>query len=169
MPELLHRSRCPCSVCKHTRRIVNSQNLDRIIGPQRAAPKSVRAVEAAAKQARNEMPDTPEQLRQDAEWLRSKCTQIMYIDSRLTKGDAMRLSSIAASLEASRWVSVKERLPEKLVNVFCWESDAGECGIGYYLGDDSWYRPNSDDEYLVAVTHWMALPDPPEAKGAPDA
>lgn len=53
--------------------------------------------------------------------------------------------------EQSGWVSVKDRLPDDLETVLCYEPNCDEDIFTYRLGDD----------VGCAVTHWMPLPESP--------
>lgn len=65
----------------------------------------------------------------------------------------------------SKWISVKNRQPEKLRNenddlipFLTYIPDYG-VGIGYYVKPlDKWVRNGT----FVNVTHWMPMPEPPE-------
>lgn len=82
----------------------------------------------------------------------------------------------------SEWISVKDRMPEGSTSVIvAYESDADgepclDVGEGWRQVDGQWYgmgifyRPRSDDGFTFRpdiskkkVTHWMPLPEPPEA------
>ena len=79
----------------------------------------------------------------------------------------------SAELLERRWIPVEERLPENGVPVL----------INYIASDDGKYHPDGtavwtdygcfwwegsledcDTEVAVPITHWMPLPEPPEAK-----
>lgn len=90
--------------------------------------------------------------------------------ARLTKyGVKMYCSTQAvadcfAELEESipRWISVKERLPEKIpAKYLCY------CKDGYLVGTYTnwgWMFPG----WFGPVTHWMSLPEPPKEGGGED-
>lgn len=67
------------------------------------------------------------------------------------------------------WISVKEKLPNKLEKVlFCCEQDLGYTKKIYvgYLSEKGWdiYLPYSSfklNTYTSPVTHWMELPELP--------
>lgn len=77
-------------------------------------------------------------------------------------------ASLIASEKESKWVSVKERLPEgkrqrviffgRGKDVHAEQPNAAFVGI-YHDGDDEWY---SLGQVFVNVTHWMALPLAPK-------
>lgn len=60
------------------------------------------------------------------------------------------------------WISVKNKLPEPLVDVLCTFNDGGykpkivDRGWMYY--DGSWL----DEPIYGKVTHWMPMPEPAE-------
>jgi hypothetical protein len=58
----------------------------------------------------------------------------------------------------NEWISVEDRLPEKGYQLV-WE--AGYPNVGYVASDGKWRVDR--DEVTPYVTHWMPLPDPPEA------
>jgi hypothetical protein len=64
------------------------------------------------------------------------------------------------------WISVKDRLPEKDVEVLVW--DGYNRFIAYFSGTmwDSGY--GWDMMVNVTVTHWMPLPDAPITKNEED-
>lgn len=80
------------------------------------------------------------------------------------------LEGIQAVAEACtpKWISVEERLPDKMAGVICfgkWEwmpkSDPAYVFYGYLNDDSSWVTGN-EDEHTHIVTHWMELPSKPE-------
>lgn len=68
----------------------------------------------------------------------------------------------------SEWISVKDRLPKAGMYVIFAMID-GNVEYGYMVERDDGglhFNDSIDDEPLVqlsGVTHWMLLPDPPEA------
>jgi hypothetical protein len=66
----------------------------------------------------------------------------------------------------SKWISVKDRLPEPYEDVLvCMylpfrERNKQVVTLSYYLGDDEGYFFEEDTD--SRVTHWMPLPEPPE-------
>jgi hypothetical protein len=68
----------------------------------------------------------------------------------------------------SEWISVKDRLPEKCIDVIAakqngrvfamtFRQENGDNGMKFYwLGQGGW-----NDQHLQ-VTHWMPLPEPPK-------
>lgn len=61
-----------------------------------------------------------------------------------------------------RWIPVSERLPEDGVRVLAWDVREESWRIAYV--DTTWYMVGFDDDTSICVTHWMPLPEPPEAK-----
>lgn len=69
------------------------------------------------------------------------------------------------------WISVKDRLPESMVNkVLVWlehEDLVGYIGFGHfekYQGLEMWYDLEHQEQFAkrgYTVTHWMSLPEPP--------
>ena len=71
--------------------------------------------------------------------------------------------------DGSRWISVKDRLPEKLILVLCY-APPNIVGLAY-RGDTQWLTPQVDEDEEFCgnsdlVTHWQ-LPVPPSAEEAP--
>lgn len=68
------------------------------------------------------------------------------------------LCTAVIALENSKWISVKDRLPEYEAKVLCCAKYDGKPVIfqNQYLGGDIWLSDTSH------VTHWMPLPEPPE-------
>ena len=63
------------------------------------------------------------------------------------------------------WISVKDKLPEKEVDIII-ENDIGEVMFGNYSSDcygDKFFTTNFE-QYLLPgnVTHWQPLPEPPK-------
>ena len=62
------------------------------------------------------------------------------------------------------WISVKDRLPEKMKRVLVYDDHEGICKG--YRSEDYWsFEPCGDyalDSLLYRVTHWMPLPESPK-------
>lgn len=62
------------------------------------------------------------------------------------------------------WISVEEKLPNKLEPVLC--TNGHDVGVGFYDSDDSgnvlWAAPHMG---CFEVTHWMPLPQAPMKGG----
>lgn len=61
----------------------------------------------------------------------------------------------------SEWISVKDRLPEKLNKVLVAHHNG--ITIAYYY-NNSWVGKQGKKHYLSSVTHWMPLPERPEGE-----
>ncbi len=78
------------------------------------------------------------------------------------------LEADVALLVSRQWVSVETRLPGDYQEVYTFDRDAlysskYECGS--YCGFDKDGHPQAQDgEYFWTFTHWMPLPEPPEAR-----
>lgn len=69
-----------------------------------------------------------------------------------------------AELEAAqRWIPASERLPEDGEIVWLW--DGNNLGMGYYLVFSGQFMDRDTPLRRIKVTHWMALPTPPEVQG----
>ena len=68
----------------------------------------------------------------------------------------------------SAWVRVKDRLPDDFVSVIGWVRFKGEHGWGanevFYDRSDKEWDSVRDDFTIAKVTHWMPMPDGPEAR-----
>ena len=64
----------------------------------------------------------------------------------------------------TNWIPVEESMPDddETVLVYVPEHDSDDVWLGYHE-DDKWLDPLGF-EYQKAVTHWMALPEPPKKK-----
>lgn len=60
----------------------------------------------------------------------------------------------------SKWISVKDRLPDDCVEVLLHDTDCGIL-IGWYEKKDSCFVGEFMSQ-LDAVTHWIPLPEPPK-------
>lgn len=73
--------------------------------------------------------------------------------------------------EAMKWISVKDRLPEKLNEnnqVYLTEEVIGSDGESAYIGQFKVYKFDGHrkffdgDRFRSDITHWMPLPEPPK-------
>ena len=76
----------------------------------------------------------------------------------------------------SKWISVKDRLPNKITNKVIVLCKNGYRGFGHYedyKGKQTWYNLESDKPFTdwdledcesYEVTHWMPLPEPPKGE-----
>ena len=103
----------------------------------------------------------------------SKCIECKkYDDCRTGSGlvwpcGAFRIKDPKREQEQSKWISVKERLPEyeqrvlvcdvrdNYVGIWSLEKDTDD-GTDYWEDDAGWCQPFSE------ITHWMPLPEPPK-------
>ena len=79
-------------------------------------------------------------------------------------------------VSSSKWISVKDRLPEKITNKVIVLCKNGYRGFGHYenyKGKQTWYNLESDKPFTdwdledcesYEVTHWMPLPQPPKGE-----
>ena len=79
-------------------------------------------------------------------------------------GDEMReaVKMACATLEATEWISVKDRLPETGKRVLTY-ADNGAMFAAHL--DGYWYIDTGEMYYstpLANITHWMPLPEPPK-------
>ena len=73
------------------------------------------------------------------------------------------LAMAISALEKTKWISVKDRLPEdykQRVMVIC----IGDYPIGYPKIDTDRYVRGHWVRYGIYVTHWMPLPEPPKGE-----
>jgi hypothetical protein len=76
-----------------------------------------------------------------------------------------------AVYQMSEWISVKDRLPELIERdgfknpcsraVLTCDGDKMSVGYRWKSGSDEYFLPN--DRELNEITHWMPLPEPPNA------
>lgn len=68
----------------------------------------------------------------------------------------------------SRWISVKDQLPEPFVSVLVYmpgERPLPTVHEGYFVRDANKWYSHFFDRGLDEVTHWMPLPEAPEVEG----
>lgn len=69
-----------------------------------------------------------------------------------------------------RWISVKDRLPEKYIQVLCYgfePSNIHDDGLPFKTGifnGKEWISDHFCESSYIQVTHWMPLPIAPEVK-----
>ena len=71
----------------------------------------------------------------------------------------------AIGMKAPRWISVKDRLPEKPGRYLCWfgkNTFAVGASIVPYIPDLHWFASLESLERYENVTHWMPMPEPPK-------
>lgn len=109
------------------------------------------------------------------QWLHS--IKEKYIHGGDEEFDKCRKEAIDYAIESmiaaeAGWISVKDRLPESMVNkVLVWlehEDLVGYIGFGHfekYQGLEMWYDLEHQEQFAkrgYTVTHWMPLPEPPK-------
>ena len=74
-----------------------------------------------------------------------------------------------ADFKKQEWISVEERMPDVLQEVFVYRGKhiGNLMNIYTYVGGDMWqdeygFGCRQEDE---GITHWMPLPEPPKMKG----
>ena len=114
---------------------------------------------------------TPGEIKQELQWLaygcpesNPECDECIHAEicSNLTERDApCNALALIERLEAKvpKWISVEERLPEDECLALGWQN---EMLIGLVYRSGAGYACESDGEYLMDVTHWMPLPEPPK-------
>ncbi len=74
---------------------------------------------------------------------------------------------------ALRWISVKDRMPERLPEGFksylvaSWSFERKIYHVGVYDWRDTYFEDRLGEKILIddgywAITHWMPLPEPPK-------
>ena len=98
----------------------------------------------------------------------SKCIECKkYDDCRTGSGlvwpcGAFRIKDPKREQEQSKWISVKERLPEQLTDVLSYRGHINLMQVDCVDEKGKWYSEYKYDEY--SVTHWMPLPEPPKGE-----
>lgn len=91
-----------------------------------------------------------------------------YIEQLRT--DNARLTAELAELrERTRWILVSERLPEVeeyacSVSVLVFRNGYTVAEAWYDFEEENWHKSNAIGMLIDGVTHWMLLPEPPEAE-----
>ena len=62
------------------------------------------------------------------------------------------------------WISVDDRLPDNHESVIVWCPDIKYRTVGFWNGDTWWTVFTMTGKGIVNITHWMPLPEPPEAQ-----
>ena len=115
---------------------------------------------------------TPEEIKRRLRCASFECDDI-NCESVRKKSVAQEALAYIERLEAAkpRWISVKERLPEKLNEnnqVYLSEEVIGFDGECAYIGQFKVYKYDGHKTFFDGncfredVTHWMPLPEPPE-------
>ena len=109
------------------------------------------------------MSKTPEQMAE--EWASSR----WYTKHDPTMSERSKVAFLAGYQAAQQWINVKDRLPEDGIPVLAFVFDTMEVGyIEMLITDDHEFHWIGDHNYIDkghrAVTYWMPLPKPPEAK-----
>ena len=60
----------------------------------------------------------------------------------------------------SEWISVKDKFPKRHETILIF-SDEADILIGSYQGKN-WWSDYGEVDYVLRVTHWMPLPNPPK-------
>ena len=86
------------------------------------------------------------------------------------------LAMAISALEKTKWILVKDRLPDKDGCYIVTACDEGcSCGDGiwydtvvieseYYKGEWSWNENGTEYDITDLVTHWQPLPNPPKGE-----
>ena len=61
-----------------------------------------------------------------------------------------------------KWIPVSERLPENGSDVLAYSYDEDESRIFPANYDNGWWHDCLFNIRIIAVTHWMPLPEPPK-------
>lgn len=63
-------------------------------------------------------------------------------------------------IKMSKWISVKDRLPEDTGYVLAWSPRYQEVVIAWYSEEEDFWR--TEDDLAPFPSHWMPLPEPPK-------
>ena len=85
-----------------------------------------------------------------------------YIADHLI-ANGVRLEEKQATSDKSKWISVKERLPERYKYVLLWDAMDRDIFMGILNDKREWYCPGYQDEPFD-ITHWMPLPEKPKGE-----
>ena len=100
------------------------------------------------------MPNTREKLIEILLGKPNKCTFEQLADFLIAHGVTFATDNNVGD----KWISVKDRLPEKngwYLVMIKWADEA----TTLYFFDNSWY---DEEDEVYSVTHWMPLPMPPK-------
>lgn len=62
------------------------------------------------------------------------------------------------------WISVKDKLPDRGVDVLVWLSDDGWCEVAFYTLAGKWFTEDDIGTHVCSPSHWMPLPEGPGGK-----
>lgn len=67
---------------------------------------------------------------------------------------------IANGVTVQKWISVKDRLPERYKYILLWDTMDRDIFMGVLDDKREWYVPGYDEPFNI--THWMPLPEAPK-------
>ncbi len=67
-----------------------------------------------------------------------------------------------------KWISVEDRLPDEGDIILAWNRTVQECRVRILGEDEDWYSEYRHSTMNLKsekenITHWMSLPEPPDA------
>jgi hypothetical protein len=68
-------------------------------------------------------------------------------------------------MDANKWISMEDRLPEENGRYLCYVKEQNDLGISYYQWNCAYtegvgfIKPNHN---TIEITHWQPLPTPPK-------
>lgn len=107
-------------------------------------------------------------------WAESLSMAVLALRERVSHEEKAKASDEKQAI--SDWISVEERLPEKITNKVLVYCKNGYIGFGHYenfRGVEDWYNLENgkpfrewdlEDCETYEVTHWMPLPEAPEVE-----